>query len=169
MISFVLLLLLTASTAGAEVNGYGDMRWGCAPPSNMELLDSRGPYKIYRSDESLIRNTYYTFCKGQLCEAFGEVPSAAAFNTLLDLFVTDYNSATFVSDGLWIWYRETDVLLYYDKTEDKGYFLYHHNPIYMELAKERMDKQKLEKKILADAIEREKRAKKNKLKLGKEK
>jgi hypothetical protein len=164
----VLFFLLIASTACAEIEGYGNMRWGCAPPDNLELLDSRGRYKIYRGDDPLIKNIYYTFCKNQLCEAFGEVPNAAAFNTLLDLFVADYDSANFVDDGLWIWYRETDVLLFYDKTEDKGYFLYHHNPIFVELIHERMEKQKLEKKILADAVEREKRTKKNKSKLKKE-
>jgi hypothetical protein len=162
----VLFFLLIASTACAEIEGYGDMRWGCAPPDNMELLDSRGRYKIYRGNDLLIKNIYYTFCKGQLCEVFGEVPSAAAFNALLDLFIDDYDSANYAKDDVWIWYRETDVLLFYDRVEDKGYFLYHYNPIFVEIIHERMEKQKLEKKILADAAEREKRAKKNKLKSG---
>jgi len=153
----VLLLLLIASTAYAEIEGYGDMRWGCAPPDNLELLDSRGRYKIYRGDDPLIKNIYYTFCKNQLCEAFGEVPNAAAFNALLTLFVDEYDSANYVKDDVWIWYRETDVLLYYDKTEDKGYFLYHYNPVYMALAKEQIDKHKQEAKERKD----EENAKKN--------
>jgi hypothetical protein len=156
----VLLLLLIANTACAEIEGYGDMRWGCAPPGDMELLDSRGRYKIYRDNNFLIKNVYYTFCKNQLCEAFGEVPNAAAFNTLLASFVDEYDSANYVKDDVWIWYRETDVLLYYDKTEDKGYFLYHHNPIYMALAKEQIEKHKQEIKERKDAENAKKSIKK---------
>ena len=154
------LFLLIASTVCAEVEGYGNMRWGCAPPGDMELLDSRGPYKVYRGNDLVDKNTYYTFCKGQLCEVFGEVPGAAAFNTLLDLFVSDYDSANFVKDNLWIWYRETDVLLYYDKVEDRGYFLYHYNPVYLELAKEWIEKHKKEIKERKDAENAKKNIKK---------
>jgi len=140
---FSILFLMICSICSAH-----DLNWRDPVPPGMVSTENRGVYTFYKENE----DTFLTFCKGKLCEISGRVYGRDALDKMLDNCIKAYGRPNYFKNGLWIWrdQTDTDFLIFYDDLTEISYYLYHYNPLYMEIIEERIQERKEKEHVQKD-------------------
>lgn len=146
----MLLIIPTLLFAADSPDGFQGMKWGDTPTlSEMTLLETRGCFSFYRRIEfqplSYVEsyNATYGFCKNQLCEVFGCVKGYDDFLLMQRILLKEYGKPNFYNPNNYFWLNETDIMITYDEKTETGFFLYHYNPLFLEIDKEREERIKI--------------------------
>jgi hypothetical protein len=148
-ILLLLVLIPTLVIASESPDSFPGIKWGDSPLGEMVLLDTRGDFTFYKRIEFNtlqyvnVYNPIYGFCKNQLCEVYGQVKGEKDFLVMQQFLLTKYGRPSFYDPYHWFWLNETDIMITYDEKSETGYFLYHYNPMFLEIEKERIEKIKL--------------------------